>query len=579
MEKKDETRPKWQDYDTVFTNAKAGMDHVDPDHVKRVVYELSKGSPHFVNEQRKMEANNERIQKMVQAKEQLREGERSRLRKVAESILGELELTRDLSRTWMHVDMDCFFFAVEALKDPSLHSRPVAVGGKSMISTANYEARKYGVRSAMPPFIAMHLCPQLLLINTNFDKYNAASQEVRKILAKYDPDLEMMSLDEAYLDVTPLLAKRSVSAWQLAEELREEVHATTGLTCSVGIAANRRLAKVCSDINKPNGQYCLPNHNQAIRKFVETLPVRKISGIGKVMEKVLKDALGVTVCGELIEKSDLVVGLFSPSSAAFLLAVGLGIGATEHEELEEGKVGRRGMSCERTFKETADKQFLVEKCKQMVHHLVADLSKEGLRGKTITLKMKTAGFEIKSRSITLPHFTCSETEITDEALKLLNQELPLRLRLLGVRMSNFEEKVMLPKGQTSLDKLFAEGEKGELPCTTGTGNQLLDDELLRGDKITTFAWSRSGWSCRSCTFFNQDARERSCAVCGERKGSATSDCCWCIICDALVRKEKMGEHEDYHLALQFEKRERLLSGLEPIPKRGRQATLSEIFTK
>eukprot|EP00236_Picocystis_salinarum_P004831 CAMPEP_0113932516 /NCGR_PEP_ID=MMETSP1159-20121227/7156_1 /TAXON_ID=88271 /ORGANISM="Picocystis salinarum" /LENGTH=552 /DNA_ID=CAMNT_0000933633 /DNA_START=100 /DNA_END=1758 /DNA_ORIENTATION=- /assembly_acc=CAM_ASM_000767 len=552
MEKKEETRPRWQDYDTVFTNAKAGMDQVDPDHVKRVVYELSKGSPHFVNEQRKMEANNERIQKMVLAKEQLREGERSRLRKVAESILGDLELTRDLSRTWMHVDMDCFFFAVEALKDPSLHNRPVAVGGKSMISTANYEARKYGVRSAMPPFIAMHLCPQLLLINTNFDEYSKASQ---------------------------FLAKRSVSAWQLAEELREEVHAATGLTCSVGIAANRRLAKVCSDINKPNGQYCLPNHDQAIRKFVETLPVRKISGIGKVMEKVLKDAVGVTVCGELIEKRDLVVGLFSPSSAAFLLAVSLGIGATEHEELEEGKVGRRGMSCERTFKETADKQFLVEKCKQMVHHLVEDLSKEGLKGKTITLKMKTAGFEIKSRSVTLAHFTCSETEIIDEALKLLNQELPVRLRLLGVRMSNFEEKIMLPKGQTSLDKLFAEGEKADLPSTTGTENQLLENELLRGDRTTTFPWSRSGWSCKSCTFFNQDGRERSCAICGERKGSLTSDSCWCIICDALVLKEKMSEHEDYHLALQFEKRERLLNGLEPIPKRGRQATLSEIFTK
>lgn len=579
MEEQVNSRTRWQDYDTVFTNAKAGMDQVDPDHVKKVVYELSKGSPHFINEQRKMAANNERIQKMVLARDRLREIERSRLRKVAEGVLAELELTRDLSRTWMHVDMDCFFFAVEALKDPSLHRRPVAVGGKSMISTANYEARKYGVRSAMPPFIAMHLCPNLLLIKTNFEKYNAASQEVRKVLTKYDPELEMMSLDEAYLDVTPLLAERSISAWQLAQELRDEVHATTGLTCSVGIAANRRLAKVCSDINKPNGQYCLPNHNQAIRKFVETLPVRKISGIGKVMEKVLKDAVGVTLCGDLIEKKELIVGLFSPSSAEFLLAVGLGIGATEHEELEEGKVGRRGMSCERTFKETADKQLLVDKCKQMVHHLVQDLEKEGLRGKTITLKMKTAGFEIKSRSTTLPHFTCSEMEIADEALRLLHQELPVRLRLLGVRVSNFEEKVVLPKGQTSLDNLFGGSEKESLHPTPNAKLHVSDSRVLENGAGPVRAWSKIGWSCKTCTFFNCTAGTRSCSVCGERRSSFDSDSYWCTICDMVVLKEDISEHEDYHLALQVEKRERLLSGLEPVPKRGRQATLAEIFTK
>lgn len=237
----------------------------------------------------------------------------------------------------------------------------MAVGGKAMISTANYEARKYGVRSAMPGFIALKLCPDLVFVPNDFAKYRAASDQTRHVFRRFDPDFESGGMDEASLNITDYLARSNTAPSEVARDLRETVLKETGLTCSVGIAPNCMLAKVASDMNKPNGQYEIPSDESAILEFLQTLPVRKVCGIGRVSEQTLR-AFGVESCSDLISKRGLISALFSQSSSEFFLEIGLGIGRTmRHEPIAPGEIGRKGMSCERTFRPTNDKTELLHK--------------------------------------------------------------------------------------------------------------------------------------------------------------------------------------------------------------------------
>jgi len=178
--------------------------------------------------------------------------------------------------------MDAFYASVEERDEPTLKDVPFAVGGMSMISTANYHARKFGVRSAMPGFIAIKLCPQLRFVSSNFEKYTAAAEIVRAILREYDPDLRCIGLDEATLRITSYVAEHGVTPLFVADEIRRRVREASGLTCSCGVAPVRFLAKVCSDQNKPNGTCLLPSSRKAVVDFTGSLPVRKIGGIGKV---------------------------------------------------------------------------------------------------------------------------------------------------------------------------------------------------------------------------------------------------------------------------------------------------------
>ncbi|MCH84448.1 DNA polymerase kappa-like [Trifolium medium] len=211
--------------------------------------------------------------------------------------------------------MDAFYAAVETLSNPTLKGKPMAVGSMSMISTANYEARKFGVRSAMPGFIARKLCPELIFVPVDFNKYNYYSDLTRKVFQRYDPNFIAGSLDEAYLDITEVCRERNVKSEEIAQEIRVSVYEETGLTCSAGVAPNRLLAKVCSDINKPNGQYVLPNDRLAVMTFISSLPIRKIGGIGKVTEQILKEVFGINTCEQMLDKSSYLCALFSQSTA------------------------------------------------------------------------------------------------------------------------------------------------------------------------------------------------------------------------------------------------------------------------
>ncbi|KAG2375431.1 hypothetical protein LR48_Vigan303s004600 [Vigna angularis] len=423
----------WQSYHTVYTTAKAGMEGVDKEKVQRVVYEMSKGSKYFQNEERKEAFINQKIQNLRIQCTKLTQADLAHYRKVADRRIVELEASRDLSRIWLHVDMDAFYAAVETLSNPTLQGKPMAVGSMSMISTANYEARKFGVRAAMPGFIARKLCPELIFVPTDFKKYTYYSDLTRKVFRIYDPNFIAGSLDEAYLDITEVIKERNVKSEEIAQELRAGVYEETGLTCSAGVAPNRLLAKVCSDINKPNGHYILPNDRMAVMTFVSSLPIRKIGGIGKVTEHILKGVFEINTCEQILEKSSYLYALFSQPTAEFFCSVGLGLGQTDSPQVRF----RKSISNERTFSATEDEVLLHKKLVELAEMLSADMQKEGLCGRTLTLKLKTASFEVRTRAVTLQKYISSTEDILNHAKKLLKAELPISVRLIGLRVSQF----------------------------------------------------------------------------------------------------------------------------------------------
>ncbi|CAJ1924706.1 unnamed protein product [Sphenostylis stenocarpa] len=423
----------WQSYHTVYTTGKAGMEGVDKEKVQRVVYEMSKGSKYFENEERKEAFINQKIDNLRIQYAKLTQADLAHYHKVADRRIVELEASRDLSRIWLHVDMDAFYAAVETLSNPTLQGKPMAVGSMSMISTANYEARKFGVRAAMPGFIARKLCPELIFVPIDFKKYTHYSDLTRKVFRMYDPNFIAGSLDEAYLDITEVCKERNAKSEEIAQELRAGVYEETGLTCSAGVAPNRLLAKVCSDINKPNGQYVLPNDRMAVMTFVSSLPIRKIGGIGKVTEHILKEVFGINTCEQMLEKSSYLYALFSQSTAEFFCSVGLGLGQTGSPQVRF----RKSISNERTFSATEDEVLLHKKLVELAEMLATDMQKEGLCGRTLTLKLKTASFEVRTRAVTLQQYISSSVDILKHAKKLLKAELPISVRLIGLRVSHF----------------------------------------------------------------------------------------------------------------------------------------------
>ncbi|KAJ4834939.1 hypothetical protein Tsubulata_047374 [Turnera subulata] len=484
----DKPRP-WQSYHTVYTNAKAGMEGVDKEKVQRIVYEMSKGSKYFENEEKKEALMREKVENMRARCAKLSAAELSHYQTLADRRILELEATRDLSRTWLHVDMDAFYAAVETLSNPSLKGKPMAVGGMSMISTANYEARRFGVRAAMPGFIARKLCPELIFVPTDFKKYIYYSDLTRKVFQRYDPNFVAASLDEAYLDITEACRERGVAGGEIAEELRTSVYEETGLTCSAGVGPNRLLAKVCSDINKPNGQFVLPNDRMAVMTFISSLPIRKIGGIGKVTEHILRDVFEIKTCEDMLQKSGLLYALFSRSSTDFFLSVGLGIGKSDAPEVRS----RKSISSERTFSATDDEALLFQKlgkwpfdlqschsnyfAADIAEMLCNDMQKEGLSGRTLTLKLKTASFEVRSRAVTLQNYICSSEDILKYATKLLKAELPVSLRLIGLRVSHFNDtKDAAPSdpGQKTLNGFIVSGDVSRKVLSNQTTSLNLD---------------------------------------------------------------------------------------------------------
>jgi DNA polymerase kappa len=426
-------------YTSAFVNHKAGMDGVDKAHVRRVVDEMSKNSAHYRNENRKEEKVEAKIREMRAAHARLTPEHLARIQRDVDARVKTLEKKRDVSRTWIHVDMDAFYAAVHTLENPSLARIPIAVGGIGMISTANYVARTFGVRSAMPGFIAKKLCPHLTFVTPDFEKYRRYAELAREVFREFDADFDAVSLDEAFLDVTEYLETRGVDASAAAADLRAKVRAkTSGLTCSAGVAPNRRLAKVCSDMNKPDGQMVLANDREHILRLVNPLPVRKVGGVGKVNERVLA-AFGMSTCGDVFAKRAVVAALFSKSAFTFLLEASMGVGTERRPTralLPGTQVARKSLGQEKTFAPTADRRVLERVIASLAEEVAGSLKEENLAARAVTLKIKRATFEVTQRQTSLHRAENSAAVLVEASLRLFRHETGLgSVRLVGVKAS------------------------------------------------------------------------------------------------------------------------------------------------
>ncbi len=297
-------------------SSKAGLPETFKE-INEIIKEASKESKYTAAQERKgaqLQARIESLKNDLQtALKQTKLVARAR-RQVDEMISGfeaqqALQFTLNESECAVCVDMDAFFAAVECLDSPELKSVPMAVGSSAMLSTANYEARKFGVSAAMPGYIAMKLCPQLRIVPLNYEKYQKCSAQVATILAEYDPSLTMFSLDEAFLFLKRNSNDRSFA--EIVNEMRARVKQETGLTCSAGIASNILLAKMASNVKKPDGQFEIPRENpEEMKKFLHSQPVKKISGIGKVMAAQLEGVLNISTIGDLVRQNNLNGQLF-----------------------------------------------------------------------------------------------------------------------------------------------------------------------------------------------------------------------------------------------------------------------------
>lgn len=470
------------------SSAKAGL-ALDQDQINRTIYEVSKGSKFFDNERKKDAQTTERIKSLLARRdEKLRRtpagsAEWLAIERKIEETCTRMEDSRDLSRVILHTDIDMFYAAVELARDPSLKGKCFGVGSGVLV-TASYEARRgYGVRSGMATFVAKALCPQLIVVKNDMASYVEASQKVMAVFEEYDENLAKASLDEAYLDITDYIEQDGASIEEVVERLRAQVKEQTQLTVSVGIAPNTMLAKISSDRNKPDGQYRVMPDRKTIVNFMDSLPCRKIPGIGRVNERIL-ESLGVTTCGEIWGKR-VELWLALDGKIDWLLKAHLGIGNTI---VEPGKrEERKSVGREHTFSPTSDVQALLDLLRESADRVEQDLQRLEFKAKTVTLSAKRDDFQRFSRAKTVSRLVHRADELFDITSSLLKQELEregsLCLRLIGVRVTHLVDLRSAAAGQDRLKKLF-QTSVHELPEPSGaaarkprkTARELIEEE-------------------------------------------------------------------------------------------------------
>ncbi|MEO7248419.1 MAG: DNA polymerase IV [Novosphingobium sp.] len=339
-------------------------------------------------------------------------------------------------RKIIHVDMDAFFASVEQRDDPALKGKPVAVGGSSdrgVVAAASYEARRFGVRSAMASAKAKHLCPNLIFVRPRFAAYKEVSRQIRAIFRDYTALVEPLSLDEAYLDVTDDL-KGIGNATRIAELIRARIKAETGITASAGVSYNKFLAKIASDQNKPDG-LCVIRPGEGA-DFVATLPVRRFHGVGpKGAEKMA--LLGIRSGGELKDKDIRFLREHFGSQADYLYRAARGIDLRR----VSADRPRKSVGTERTFdRDISSGPALRETLDTIIAMAWADIERLGVRGRTITLKLRYADFAGKTHGRTLPEWISGRSEFASLGHALLDELLPMPqpVRLMGLTLSTLE---------------------------------------------------------------------------------------------------------------------------------------------
>ncbi|EFX01985.1 DNA-directed polymerase [Grosmannia clavigera kw1407] len=404
--------------------------------VSDIIYNASKGSKYFNREETRDRVLSSKVARILAKKAHLERLDLSRDLRAVDGLITELDASRDLSQYIVHVDCDAFYAAVELLGQPELAGAPFAVGG-GVLSTCNYLARSFGCRSGMAGFVAKKLCPKLIILKPDHAKYVAKAQEVRRVLARYDPRFESASIDEAYLNVTEYCATHGADPGEVVAQLRREVLEETRVTVSAGIAANTRLAKICSNINKPNGQFLLQNERSAILDFTKTLACRKVNGIGRVFERELA-SVGIQTCGDIYDQRQYISRLFGEKACHFLVHSYLGLGRTSVQPAEEYE--RKSVGTESTFTSMSDPGKLRQQLQWTAHELEKDLRRVECKGRTLVLKLKLNTFEVHTRQVILSRAVYLADDLYKYASPMLSkmeQELPgISVRLLGLRCTN-----------------------------------------------------------------------------------------------------------------------------------------------
>jgi DNA polymerase IV (archaeal DinB-like DNA polymerase) len=355
-------------------------------------------------------------------------------------------LTRDRSSTGpagrilLHLDMDSFYASVEMRERPEIRGKPVVVGadprngkGRGVVCTCSYEAREFGIRSAMPISQAFVLCPQAIFLPPDFPRYVQASADVMTILRSYGFPLQQVSIDEAFLDVSRLGSFSA--ARELSSEIKKAVRNRLGLNCSIGVGPGKIVAKIASDFKKPDGLTVVEPGDR--EEFLAPLPVRKIPGIGKKSEAELFE-IGIKTIGDLARYDiQSLIGRYG-QGAVSLQALARGIDDREVEERD----GMKSVSRERTFEsDTSDPEVISRTMDSLAWEVHRNLIEEHLRFKTLTVKVRYTGFVTRTKTRTLSHGTDDERVISACAQTLLRETLDNRkIRLLGLRLSSLEKR-------------------------------------------------------------------------------------------------------------------------------------------
>ena len=337
--------------------------------------------------------------------------------------------------------MDAFYASVAELDNPELRGKAIAVGGseeRGVVSAASYEARKFGVKSAMSSFLAKQKCPHLIFVKSDFERYKELSVKIRAVFYEYTDLVEPLSLDEAYLDVTEN-KKGNPSANEIAREIRERIYTETGLRASAGISINKFIAKVASDINKPNGQKTI--HPEEVLPFLEELPVNKFYGVGKVTASKMYN-LGMFKGKDLKKKplEELVKSFGKSGTHYYNIVRGIHNSAVKPNRI------RKSIAAERTFSENLSSEiFMIERLDKIADELEKRMKKTDTKGKTITLKIKYSDFTQQTRSKTKTNFMQTKKEFFPVVKELLYQDkLVNSVRLLGLSFGNLNTEEIVP---------------------------------------------------------------------------------------------------------------------------------------
>ena len=454
---------------SVYTGEKGGMKGIDHEKIEKIIYETTKNSRIFKKKEEDLNYLKQEVALLEKKLENFHKNDilYNQVKKLADSRIEFLKEQRRYDKIWLHLDMDMFFAAVEIRDNPSLKDIPMAVGNMSMISTSNYIARKYGVRSAMPGFIAMKLCPQLKLVQHHYTKYKNESIKIMNILEEYDIFIESMGLDEAYLDLTDYCKNKKIytkeGIIEVANEIKKKIFEETKLTCSCGIACNKTLAKICSDYNKPNGLFYLDYEPNIIEEFISKLSIRKIPFIGSKTESKL-NLLNIFTCKDLIER---YIDLFylNEESFDFYMKNCYGIGTYEHSEYQEEK----SISRSESFFMTGDKEILLKVLYNLNEKVIKDMEKSNvLNCKTLTVEIIGFSERKTSKCFTNKYGLPNKKSILNKSLELFNELLErekkvrmIRIKVSGLIRENENEKF---KGLISLlDNLKNDYKDGILP--------------------------------------------------------------------------------------------------------------------